>query len=300
MKILLSGATGFIGKNLIKKLLGNGHNVCAIVRSTTDTSSLPKEVTVFIFRNNTDKLLSFLEKEKFDGVVHLASLFLAQHKEDEVEKLTSSNVTFPSVLLECAVKNNIPWFINTGTIWQHYEGKKYSPVNLYAATKQAFESIAQYYIETSPIDFVTIKLCDTFGPGDTRKKIINLLLAISKEKTTLDMSPGKQIIDISYIDNIVDGYMHMISLLQKDTKKKLKGKSFVIYSDKRMTLQKLVTLFEKISKTKLLINWGKRAYRPREVMIPFEGGKTIPGWKPTITLEKGILATIRNTEEGNK
>lgn len=288
MKILISGATGFIGKHLTEKLLENNNDVCAIVRPSTTGGALNKKIKLFIFDNNMSDLISFMEKEKFNGVIHLASLFLAQHKPEDIQGLVQSNVLFSAILLEASVKSNVSWFINTGTFWQHYENKRYSPVNLYAATKQAFESIAQYYVETSAINFVTIKLCDTFGPGDTRPKILNLFSKISKTGEKLDMSPGEQLIDLSYIDNVVDGYLRMISLLSNDEKRKLGGKSFVVSAGKRVTLKKLAAIFEKVTKRKLNINWGGKEYRPREVMTPWEKGDKIPGWKPKVSIEEGI------------
>lgn len=297
MKILITGATGFIGKNLIKKLLQEGHDIHMLVRPSTVIKESDQNIYTYIFDGDVEKLNTFVKKENFDGVIHLASLFLAQHKQEDIPDLITSNITFPTTLIEVAVKNNIPWFINTGTFWQHYENKDYSPVNLYAATKQAFEDIAKYYIETSSINFVTIKLCDTFGPHDTRPKIFNLLSKISKTKEQLDMSPGEQLLDINHVSNIVSGFEKMIDILSKDKMRELTGKSFAIMAEERITLQNLVKLFEKITNTKLNINWGGREYRPREVMIPWENGAPIPGWKPTVSIEEGMTIMLKESDK---
>lgn len=289
MKLLLSGSTGFIGTHLTEALLKHGHSVHAIIRQNTDTTTCNKKVTLFVFDGNQSELTSYLEQESFDGVIHLASCFLASHTQDDIHKLIDSNILFATQLLQASVSANIPWFINTGTFWQHYKNKKYSPVNLYAATKQAFEALAQYYLETSPITFVTIKLSDTFGPKDTRPKIFNLLTKLATTKEPLNMSPGEQYLNINYISNVIDGYLLMIKTVSdKKTAKKVRGKSFVVTAPKVITLKKLVSLFEKIQGTKLAINWGGRSYRNREVMIPWNKGATIPGWKAGVSLEEGI------------
>lgn len=295
MKLIISGATGFIGQHLVKRLINEGHDIYIIVRPSTNPESI-KKTTSYVFDGNISNLISFWQKNSFDGVIHLASLFLAQHKSEDIKELINSNVFFATSLLEAAVKSDIPWFINTGTFWQHFNNGEYSPVNLYAATKQAFEDIAKYYLETSKINFVTLKLCDTFGPGDTRAKIFNLWMKISKSGEPLDMSAGEQIIDISYIDNVIDGYMKIINLLAEDKEQKLKGQSFALKSNQRMSLKELASLFEKVTQTKLNINWGKKEYRPREVMVPWEKGKNIPGWRPAVSLEDGIKKTFNFTE----
>jgi len=291
MNILVSGATGFIGQHLTKRLLHDGHTVSIIVRSAS-TSVPPEDVAVLTYDGTAASLTSILAEKKFDGVMHLASLFLAQHKTEDVQGLIDSNVLFSTQLLEASVQAGIPWFINTGTFWQHYQNSSYSPVNLYAATKQAFEDIAKYYLATSAINFVTIKLNDTFGPGDTRPKLFTLWKKISQSQETFEMSPGKQIIDISYIDNVIDGYIQMMTLLQQDRERKLAGQSFAISSETRMTLQELAEVFEKVTQKKLNIIWGKKEYRPREVMVPWDQGQRIPGWKPSVSLEEGIRRTV--------
>lgn len=291
MKLLISGATGFIGKHLVKRLLDEGHTIHIIVPPRENHITIEK-VTSYVSDGNIDNLISFFQKNRFDGIVHLASLFLAQHKTEDIQGLISSNVLFGTSLLEAAVKSGVPWFLNTGTFWQHFQNSPYSPVNLYAATKQAFEDMARYYYETSDLDFVTLKLCDTFGPNDTRKKIFSLWVQIGKTGETLDMSAGDQVIDISYIDNIIDGYVRLIELLANDKAKKLKGRSFALKSNERMSLKDLAKLFEKVTNTKLNVNWGKRPYRSREVMVPWETGETIPGWKQKISLTDAIKKTF--------
>lgn len=292
MKLLISGATGFIGRNLTEKLLKENNDVYAVVRPTSKKNELDKKVKSYVFNNDINQLIKFMEKEKFDGVVHLASLFLVNHKPEDISELVNSNVLFGTSLLEATTISNTPWFINTGTFTQHYKNKKYSPTNLYSATKQAFEDMAQYYTETTKTTFVTIKLFDNFGPGDTRSKVFNLWSNLIKTDNTLDMSPGEQIIDINYIDDIISGYVRMITLLSKKDAKKFHGKTFVISSSKRFTLKKLASIFEKVTKNKLKINWGGRQYRPREVMVPWNKGEKIPGWKPKISIEEGIRRTL--------
>ena len=293
MKILISGSTGFIGEKLVNYLLTQNHTLHVIIRPSTVKRSFDRRVKVYEFNGNTADLVTFMQSERFDGVIHLASLFLASHTPENVTELIQSNVLFGSQLLEASVKSETSWFINTGTFVQHYKNKKYSPANLYAATKQAFESIATYYIETSKINFVTITLFDTFGPGDTRPKIFNLLSKISATGENLAMSPGEQVIDTSYIDNVIDGYAHMISLLSNKSGSKLRGKSYALYAEKRVTLKELVKIFEQITKKQLNITWGGRGYRPREVMIPWDKGLPIPNFKPRFSLEEGIKQTLK-------
>jgi nucleoside-diphosphate-sugar epimerase len=161
-------------------------------------------------------------------------------------------------------------------------------VNFYAATKQAFESLAQYYIETNSIKFCSIRLNDTYGPSDNRSKIFNLWIRIAKTGETIDMTAGEQIIDITYIDDIIDAYLLLINYLNTNTPLISNGDVFFVNALQKYSLRELALIFERINNCKLNINWGGKEYRKREVMKPYENGKLIPGWKAKISLDVGI------------
>ena len=289
MKILITGATGFVGSHLVKRLLNDGHTLTAIVRPDSKTSLLEAEsIPYFSYTSNYNSLSIFLKKEAPDGIIHLASTVVVEHTSNQIDDIINSNILFPTHLIEAAIHANVKWFINTGTFWQHYENKNYSPVNLYSASKQSFEDIARYYFEASTINFVTFKLSDTFGPNDCRPKILNLWIKSALSGEILGMSAGEQLIDLSYIDNVTEGFITLLGLISNDLDREHCGKSFAIKSEKRVTLKELAQVFETVTGLKPNIDWGKKSYRVREVMIPWQDGETIPGFTPKISLEEGI------------
>jgi len=295
MKIIITGSTGFVAKSLIQTLINEGHEIHAIIRSHSNTEGIADGTKFYVDNGDNQALLDYFNLVKPNGVIHLASLFLAQHNTEDIQSLITSNITFGTRLLEASTKSYVKWFINTGTFWQHYENEAYNPVNLYAATKQAFQDIAKFYYETNDINFVTIKLNDTFGEGDTRKKVFNLWQNMIKNNETLGMSPGDQIIDISYIDDIVEAYTLMISHLKNDKNFSYKGDAFSVSSSERMPLKDLAKVFEEATKSTLNINWGERPYRDREVMIPWDKGHPVLGWKQKTFLLNAIIKLKENT-----
>lgn len=295
MKILVTGATGFIGQKLLQNLLSHDHyNIYAIVRTKSNVSLIDHRVKLFYYNSDIEKLINFFRDEKFDGVVHLASLFLAAHNPCDIGLLMHSNIQFGTELLEASKASDVKWFINTGTFWQNYKDASYSPVNLYAATKEAFTSIAKYYTETSNMIFSTLKLCDTFGKDDTRNKIFNLWDKISKSGDRLEMSYGEQLIDISYIDDVVYAYELLIQHLHSPNNYKFQNKTFAVTSNERISLRDLAKLFEEATSRKLNIIWGARDYREREVMVPWTKGDVVPGWEQRYSLHEAIKKTIGN------
>ena len=293
MNILITGATGFIGRE-VAYYLRNEHSVCLLVRNSSDVSGMDLTDLVVLRFEEHFELIDIFKDYKFDGVIHFASNVVVEHTREQISSLLQSNILFGTYLLESAKAANVSWFLNTGTFWQNYENEVYNPVNLYSATKQAFENIAKFYTESSNLIFTTIKLNDTFGPNDTRDKIFNLFLKIARSGETLDMSGGDQMIDMSYIEDIVSAYAIMVKNLNEDNYSQYNNKSFVVSNKDKPTLKELSKIFEDISGKKLSINWGARKYRDREVMQPYSLGRSVPNWKQRFSLEEAIKKELIN------
>lgn len=296
MNICLTGATGFIGSHLTRSLLREGHDVSAIVRPKTDLGRLDSRVHVHVHDGDMNALARFFEQGAFAGVVHLATHYLASHTPADIAGLIASNITLGTEVLEATCNAHVKWFLNVGTFWQHFNQQEYNPVNLYAATKQAFEDVAAYYGETRDVIFTTLKLNDTFGPGDTRRKIFRLWNDVARTGEVLDMTEGRQIVDFVYVDDVIQAFRLLITALATDPSERHRNQTYVVMSEQRMTLREMASVFEKVTNRSLNIRWGACPYREREVMIPWSGGTLVPGWKPRVTLEEAIRRTLAETE----
>ena len=271
MRILVTGATGFVGQHLLPYLEKQGHEVYALVRPSTDGSKVYTN-HLYVFEDDIEHLASYLLENHVDGIIHLASLYIAEHKPEDIKNIVTSNVYLGTAVMEAAVKAGVKWFLNTGTIWQNYNVEPYSdrycPVNLYAASKQAFMDMAKYYTEVSDIKFCTLKLCDTYGANDTRRKIFALFEQIAKTGECLKMSPGEQKLDIVHIDNVVRDFEALAEKL--DNGEQLR-EEYVVSSGRQRSLKEIAKQYEIDHQVILNIEWGGRPYRKREVMVPYIG-----------------------------
>lgn len=294
---LLTGATGFVGSHLCRHLLAQQWRVTVLVRPGSDTGdlqALSPDVAIAVYDENADDLAAIMAKASPDIVFHLASLFLAEHSAEQVGPLIDSNVRFGARLLEAMSAAQVRCLINTGTFWQHYHGDAYRPVNLYAATKQAFEAILAYYTDMRGITALTLKLSDTYGPQDKRNKLISLLQKMAREGGELKMSPGEQQIDIVHIDDAARAFIMAAERclrLPAGTQE-----SYAVSSGQPLALRDLVGVFEDAAATRLDIEWGARPYREREVMHTWQGGTPVPGWQPQITLRDGFAELVRTSQ----
>jgi nucleoside-diphosphate-sugar epimerase len=163
-------------------------------------------------------------------------------------------------------------------------------VALYAATKQAFEDILQYYRETSGIRISTIELFDTYGPGDTRPKLFQLLKNLAGREEPLAMSPGEQLMNLLYIDDVVDAFSIMIDLARDG---RLQEDKYCASAADLLSLRQVVGLFSEITGRELRIEWGGRPYRDREFMDPRPVYPLVPEWRQRYTLAEGIAQMAR-------
>lgn len=288
-KAIVTGATGFVGSNLCRYLLKNDWSLFLITRKSSDYALLTdivNELKIFEYDGNLKDLMGYFRESKVDVVFHLASFFVAEHSSEQIDKLVESNIRFGLHLLEAMKYSNTKLLINTGTSWQHFNSQKYNPVDLYAATKQAFESLIKYYSEAEKLRVITLKLFDTYGESDTRKKIINQLNFYAEKGEVIDLSPGEQMIDLVHIDDVVIAYEKAYFYLENN--KKVKNRDFGIASGRVVNLKKIIEIFENVSGKKILVNWGGRGYRKREVMKVWRNYKQLPNWKSDISIEEGL------------
>lgn len=288
MNILITGITWFVWKKLSIKLKNNWHNIFWLVRKDSNKNFLiDNNIGFFIYKNNNLELEIFLRENKIDCIIHLATLYLISNDLNDIDNLINSNVTLWTKLLELSSNIWIKWFINTSSFIQNYENKYYSPQNLYAATKQAFEDIWKYYYESWKINFVSISLVNTYWKWDTRKKIFNIWDNISKTWEELNSTSWEQYIDILYVDDIVNAYLQLLNLIEKNLEN-INWKKFTVSSWKIIKLKELAKIFEDVSWKKLNINWWWIPHRDREVIYPYNIWEKIPWWEAKIRIEEWI------------
>jgi nucleoside-diphosphate-sugar epimerase len=251
---------------------------------------------VHVHDGSTVGLVDILRSVQPDIIFHLASVLVAEHSADDVVPLVQSNILFGAQLLEAMTVAGVSTIVNTGTTVQHYEGREYSPVSLYAATKQAFQDILQFYCEVHGVRAMTLELPDTYGPGDRRSRLLSLLDRAAQTGETLQMSPGEQLLDLLYVDDVVHGYevaadSLLAGYLPSPSRYRLSSGTLV-------RLRDVVELYRQATGRTVSVAWGARPYRVRKVMEPVSPVPLLPEWQPCISLKDGLTALNAESQEG--
>ena len=131
-----------------------------------------------------------------------------------------------------------------------------------------------------------MKLFDTYGENDKRPKLINVLNKFADDKTELKMSLGAQPLNLVHIEDVCNAFFiayNNFIFLKKCTHKK-----YFVKNSETYTLKQVISIFEKVTNKKLLIDWGGRKYRKREIMKLSNKVEILPNWAAKISLIEGL------------
>ena len=311
-RCLITGATGFVGSHLARRLVAEGKDVHILIRATSSLAAIQDiaghltihrmgsaNASAKVYATNaatapaTACVTEAITKANPDVVFHLAAMFRAEHAPEDIAPMIEANVTFTTQLLEGMMQTGAKTLINTGTSWQHYpqhyQKASYDPVCLYAATKQAAEDIITFYCNAHGFRAIKLKLFDTYGPGDTRNKLLNIFKRACESETPIAFSAGEQLIDLVHIDDVINAYQ--VAAQQAWQLGNATHEKYGVNSDDPLLLRDLAERYEAITSKRLNIAWGGRPYRAREVMQTPTLPRP-PGWAPVITFDAGLSELI--------
>jgi len=279
LKILITGSTGYIGKNFVKKYY-RVFNFYPIFHNKKLPSKYFKKSTNY--RNKLDNIKKFIIMSQPDITIHLATNYQKFDNEKKINEIINTNILLGSHLLEALTHTKSKKIINIGTIWQNIlNSKKYIPGNFYASTKEAFEKITYYYHLKSNLSFLNLKLTDSYGGEDKREKIIPKIINSYKKNETIYLENKNYKIGLIHIDDICLALKKSIDLCLNNNKFYF---SYALTTKKFYRIIQVIRMIEEIKNIK--ISFKNKGLKTRQIIN--KSFKVLPGWKPKISLSEGI------------
>jgi len=244
INILLTGASGFIGSNILEKFKKN-NNIFVVTRVK---KKIKKDNNVkYITFNSYDQLSKKLKTIKINTIIHCATHYKKKHEYKDIKKFLESNILLGNILLENLNEMKVKKFVNFSSIWEGSNNSEFKPRNLYAAYKKSFFYIMQYYKHlNSQIKFIDLVIADTFGGNDKRNKIINTLRENYKRNKTTKIASKKLYLNLLNVNDIVDAIQIILN-------KKIKSNRYLLKNPIFINIYKLINEInkEKIKKIKV-------------------------------------------------
>lgn len=244
MKVLVTGATGFTGHNLSKKLLEDGHEVRILVRSNKRVALTP-DVRLEVQEGDIrDKAAVEKAVEGVTKVFNIAAMFRSAASVDQ--DYHDIHVKGTQHLLNAALQNGVTRFVHCSTVGVHGDVKTppateespYAPADIYQRTKLEGELWAREFADKNDIELSVIRPTAIYGPGDMR---LLKLFKLAVKNITPVIGTGKIYYHMVYIDDLVQGF------IRASEKKEAVGEVFIVGGEENMMLDDLLTTISRIT-----------------------------------------------------
>lgn len=332
MKVLVTGAAGFIGFYVCKKLLENGHNVMGLdnintyydsnlkydrlkelgiaknnasIFNTICTSSTHNSFNfIRLSIENRTELPKIFEKEKFDIVCNLAAQAGVRYSLENPQTYIDSNVVGFLNILECCRNYDIKHLVyaSSSSVYGLNEKIPFEtsdnvdyPISLYAATKKSNELMAHTYSHLFKFPTTGLRFFTVYGPWGRPDMAMFLFTdAIVNDQAIKVFNHGNMERDFTYIDDIVEG---VVKIIEKDaTDRKNSNAYYKLYNIGNNKSVRLLDFIEEIE-----WNLNKKA---EKIMLPMQPGDVERTWAnvddlisdynyaPTTPITKGVKSFI--------
>ncbi len=293
--ILVTGATGFVGACLARRLIKNKDKVHIILRQNSNIWRI-KDVLKELNLHRAD-LTDFREIKKIKPQViyHLATYGAYPFQKDP-KKIFQTNVLGTLNLLNACLEVGFDMFINTGSSSEY--GNKSKPMSekdllepntYYSLAKASQTLLCQHLARENNLPIITLRLFSVYGPYEEPTRLVPILINNCLNDKDLSLAWPKTARDFIFVDDVVAAYLKVA----RSTK--LAGHIFNIGTGKQSSLKEIVSVVVKITKARVKQNWGAIPGRPFDTNIwlaDISKTKKMLNWQPRYNLEAGLKKTV--------
>lgn len=302
-RVLITGATGFIGSHLVKRLVMVGANVNILVKKEDDCfhiQDILKGLNVWCGDlKEYQSVYSCVADVRPQIVFHLAASRDVTRDIKLVDQMIDINVKGTINLLKAILERKVALdcFINTGTCEEYgdapvpfCEDHREVPVSPYSASKVATSYFCQMIHRTEGLPIVTLRPFLTYGPHQDIDMFIPSVIYHCLRGKDFSMTAGDQTREFNYITDIVDAY------LLAATNKAVFGQIINIGNGVEFRIKEVAQKIIQITGSSIRLLAGKLPKRAGEASRFFccnDKAKNILGWLPKVDLDSGLKETIQ-------
>lgn len=298
---LITGAAGFIGSHLTRRLVHNGNDVHVLVRSTSDLfriADLKDRVKVHTADvTDASAVTSVIEAVRPDGVFHLAASNIRRGVTAGDKDVVNVNILGVRNLLE-ALKNHVyRFFIQTGSFLEYgvsnrpvRETDRCEPSELYSVTKLAATRYGQAVAKRAGKPIVGFRIFTPYGPAIQPKRLVCEVISHALKNEPIDLTVPDVSRDFIFVEDLVN---LLIEASQKAND--CKGHVFNAGSGVSTPLKDFLDAVVRETNSLSQLNWNKYpllAYDSKFWQADMEKTFNYFDWRPQHNVEEGIKKTV--------
>ena len=305
-RVLVTGGAGFIGSEAVKQLLDNGAVVTVLDNfSSGKMQYLPKNKKLKVIKGSIldDKIVTKTVKDQ-EIVFHFAALpFIPDSYYYPADFFKVNTVGSVNMISSSNKSRSVEVFIQLSTS-EIYGSAQYTPMDenhptaphsTYAVSKLAADRAAFTLHKENGFSTVVIRPFNSYGPKYTEPYIIpEIMTQLMKGNKELTLGNVNTSRDFTFVSDTAEG------ILKAGLEKKAIGEIINVGSGTEVTIRELALKIAKVAKTKIKIKYDESRERPYDVSRLICNNRKaleILGWKPKISLEKGLHITFEWTKK---
>lgn len=296
-EIIIHGASSFLGKHFIRKLIAEKNHVIVFARKSTNLSAIENNPLVHIYRYQQS-----LDEINTDSIAINRPVFLefSWHgvfgSERNNEEQLTVNIPLIKSSVELAHRLNAKHWIGIGSQAEYgnldkriSESDICRPTTLYGKAKLQCSEISADLCKQYGIEYSWLRLFSVYGPDDNHEWLIQYLIKEMLANKDINVTQGEQLWDYLYIDDISDALLKLAHL-------KGVGKAN-LGSGKGNSVKSIIEKIKELTNSESKINFGAIPYRDDQVMLMEADIQKLSehlNWKPEIDINEGLKRTINS------
>ncbi|MFZ0665833.1 MAG: GDP-mannose 4,6-dehydratase [Acidimicrobiales bacterium] len=302
VRVLVTGATGFIGSHLSRRLVADGAQVHAL----TSTVSSVYPVRLVDIRdqivlhggnlNDSGAMASVVERAKPEVVFHLGAYTHVGKSWDRVDECIQTNIHGTVNLLQVLARTDYRRFVYTSTSEVYgdvevpfREDALVRPLSPYSVSKYSGERFCRMLYQGRSWPIVVVRPFNGFGPAQSPDRIIPEIIVKALRKERLLMTEGIQTREFNYVDDLVVGFIRAAVVPG------IEGDVFNIGGGEEVTMRHLATTILELLGNPITAEFGAIGYRPTEIWSmrsDVSKARSVLGLPPSRPLHDGLESTI--------
>jgi nucleoside-diphosphate-sugar epimerase len=292
--VLVTGATGFVGSHLARRLVGLGSEVHVLVRPNADPVRLGDLQSAIILHvadmRAPEDVTAVVAAVRPDRVFHLAAAAMHAGRSPEADEQVTTNLRGAVALMDACQDLELEAFVNVGDAFEYGPGDgpvaetaTANPISLDGITKLAATLYGCALARLVGLPVVTIRPFSIVGLADDPRRLVPRMVETARTGTTLALSDRSIVRDFVAVDDVVE----MLARAAEGAVA-LRGQVLNCGSGKATTLADLVDAVERVTGTAVDADWGAFPVAEHDLHHPVadvSAAERALGWRATTTLD---------------